>query len=264
MKVLLFSVILLAATVSSAAQSVGHRGAPHFAPENTVSSFIKAIELKVDFLEIDVQQTKDGVLVIMHDSTVNRTTDGDGDVKDLTFKQIRSLDAGSSYSQDFAGEKVPTFEEVLELSQLDPHFKFIIELKEGSDVVSGIEENVVREIRKHGLENRVLLKSFSYPVLQRLRKQLPEAEQIYVYVTAFPSLNLMIDTSLRLQNPLNFDVEYLQPLSKVTHPGFIKKAHKANKKVIVWGVETKAQMQRWIDAGADAIETDRLDIFNQL
>ncbi|MFH1740599.1 MAG: glycerophosphodiester phosphodiesterase family protein, partial [bacterium] len=93
--------------------SVGHRGCVKFTPENTIAAFNKAIELGADLLEMDVRETKDGYLVIMHDSTLNRTTNGSGKVSDRTLAEIKQLDAGSWFGPEFKGEPVPTFEEVL-------------------------------------------------------------------------------------------------------------------------------------------------------
>lgn len=85
--------------------TVAHRGASGYAPENTIAAFDKALEMKVDYIEIDVQRSKDGELVVMHDNKVDRTTDGTGYIKDLTFEQLRSLDAGSWKGEQFTGEK---------------------------------------------------------------------------------------------------------------------------------------------------------------
>src|SRR5579863_6165855 len=91
---------------------IGHRGGRALAPENTLAAFRNAIKLGADYVEVDVRATRDGKLVIMHDSTVDRTTDGKGAVRDLDFATIRALDAGSKFSAQYAGEKVPTFDEV--------------------------------------------------------------------------------------------------------------------------------------------------------
>lgn len=264
MKMTILMLFVISAIPSWGTQSVGHRGAPYFAPENTIVAFRKAIDLKADFLEIDIQRTQDGHLVVMHDSKVNRTTNAKGRVEEFNLGQIRNLDAGSWFSDEFKGEKVPTLDEVFDLAKLNSNIGFIVELKKGDEEFPGIEMKVVNSIKMHNLEKRVILKSFSYPVLQRLRRILPETKQIYVFVTAAPTLNIMIDSFLKFQDPLNFDVEYLQPHGSFIHHSFIEKAHYANKKVIVWGVENREQMKYWIFNKADAIETDRLDIFSSL
>src|SRR5699024_7283151 len=94
--------------------NVAHRGASGHAPENTMAAFQKGFEMKADYIEIDVQMTKDGELIVIHDTTVDRTTNGTGNVGDLTFEEIKQLDAGSWFSDEYAGEKIPTFEEILD------------------------------------------------------------------------------------------------------------------------------------------------------
>ncbi len=105
---------------------IGHRGAKAYAPENTLASFKKALEIGVDAVELDVRKTKDTQLVVIHDADVKRTTNGEGLVNDFTLKEIKSFDAGG-------GEKIPTFEEALDF--LDKKVKVFVELKE-----VGVEE----------------------------------------------------------------------------------------------------------------------------
>lgn len=94
--------------------NVAHRGASAYAPENTIAAYDKAVKMKADYIEIDVQRSKDGELVLIHDTTVDRTTDGSGKVGDFTFEELRSLDAGSWKGEQFAGEQIPTFDEILD------------------------------------------------------------------------------------------------------------------------------------------------------
>ncbi|KAA9022295.1 glycerophosphodiester phosphodiesterase family protein [Niallia endozanthoxylica] len=131
-----------------------HRGVPSLAPENTMAGYQLAYDLGADLIETDVHRTKDGHLVIMHDYTVDRTTNGTGAVADLTLEQIRALDAGIKFGPEFAGEKVPTFKEYLQA------FK-------GKDVVllvenkaTGIAEQVMKEIEEEGMTDQVLIQSF--------------------------------------------------------------------------------------------------------
>ena len=93
---------------------IAHRGGAAEAPENTLGAFRRALDLGIRWFELDVQMTKDGALVVIHDETVDRTTNGTGPVSSFTFEEIRKLDAGSRFSPDFAGEKIPTLREVLD------------------------------------------------------------------------------------------------------------------------------------------------------
>jgi glycerophosphoryl diester phosphodiesterase len=125
---------------------IGHRGAKAYAPENTLASFRKALEIGVDAVELDVRKTKDNELVVIHDADVKRTTDGEGLVSDLTLKEIKGFSSGD-------GEKIPTLQEALNF--LDKKVKVLIELKE-----VGIEEPVLSLVQKLGLEKNVVIVSF--------------------------------------------------------------------------------------------------------
>ena len=94
---------------------IGHRGAAGLAPENTLSSIQKAMDYEMDRIELDLRQTLDGVVVVLHDKTINRTTDGRGQVANMTFNRLRKYSAGSKFSPQYRDEKVPSFKEVLEL-----------------------------------------------------------------------------------------------------------------------------------------------------
>ncbi len=131
---------------------VAHRGLLHHAPENTLANFRACLELRLGF-EFDVERTKDGHLVCIHDSTVDRTTNGTGKVSDFTLTQIRELDAGSWFDPMFADEKVPTLEEVLKLvAEYKQHRVLIaVDLKTG-----GVEQEVVQLAKKHNVLGRLL------------------------------------------------------------------------------------------------------------
>ncbi len=239
--------------VVAAPLRIAHRGAPAFTPENTLVSFQKALELGCDYLEIDVQRSADGVLLVMHDATVDRTTDGTGKVEELRWDEIRRMSA--------AGEPVPSLDEVLGLAVTHPQAKFILELKEGSNPVEA-ERALVAAVVHHGLEDRVVYKSFSVPMLARLRALAPRVPQIYVFVASF--WGITVDTSLRFHDALKVPAEFVQAHRLVTGQGFIRRAHAVGKKVIIWGVEETEHMREWSALGADGIETDRLDLLNAL
>ena len=121
-------------------QVLAHRGASAYAPENTLAAFRKAIEQRADWLELDVQQTSDGHLVVFHDLRVDERTNGRGPLRDMTLAQVRALDAGSKFSPAFAGEPIPTFEEVVALAR-EHGIKLFPEMKNPSQY-PGIEERV--------------------------------------------------------------------------------------------------------------------------
>jgi len=147
----------------------GHRGAAGHAPENTLISFSKALEMGCDGIELDVHLSKDNEIIVCHDERVDRTTDGIGFIKDLSTKEIKSLDAGKWYRGDYHGQSIPTLEEVIELIG-DKNIMINIELKSGPIIYKGIEERVVEFINKYGLKDRVIVSSFNHYSLYAIKQ----------------------------------------------------------------------------------------------
>src|SRR5699024_7462523 len=142
--------------------NIAHRGASGHAPENTIAAFDKAFEMKADYIEIDVQMTHDGELIVIHDTTVDRTTDGTGAVSDFTFEEIQQLDAGSWFSEEFAGEQIPTFEEILDTYR--GKIGLLIELK-SPELYPGIEEKVADALKERNMDQpnnqKIIIQSFN-------------------------------------------------------------------------------------------------------
>ncbi|GKV54742.1 glycerophosphoryl diester phosphodiesterase [Sporosarcina sp. NCCP-2222] len=152
-----------------------HRGASGTFPENTIAAFKEAARLPVHGVEFDVHLTKDGELVVIHDETIDRTSNGSGYVKDLTLAQLKEYDFGSWFSPDFAGEKIPTLEEVLHLFQ-STHHHINIELKSDIFPYEGMTEKVLELIKAHNLESRVVLSSFDHSAIQEAKRIAPYIE----------------------------------------------------------------------------------------
>ncbi|QQS37456.1 MAG: glycerophosphodiester phosphodiesterase [Ignavibacteriales bacterium] len=236
---------------------IAHLGAAGYAPENTITAFKMAIESGADAIEIDLRQTKDGVLVVLHDESVDRTTDGKGEVDELTYKELMKLDAGNWFDENFSGERIPTLKEVLAL--LNDSIKIIIELKADDDDHPGIEQRVVNMIRGSGLEDQTILKSFNPNVIKRLRKIAPEIQLCYVYALRIPWLGLIVDTGISFGSIFDIDADYLQPHRFFLSKSFVQDAQSNGYKVIAWGVESESAIQEAIEFGVDGIETDYVD-----
>jgi glycerophosphoryl diester phosphodiesterase len=215
---------------------IGHRGARAYEPENTLLSFKKALEIGVNAVEFDVRKTKDKQLVVIHDSDVKRTTDGEGLVSELTVKEIKELSTRK-------GEKIPTLKEALDF--LDKKVKIIIELKE-----AGFEEEVLSVIYEKGLQKNVIVISLIEKALRKVRDLDKQIETGLVYV--------------KHQNPLRTALElkasYILPLFRFTHTKNIKKAHENNLKVIVWTINTHEEVAEFLKKGVDGIASDKPDI----
>lgn len=146
---------------------IAHRGASAYAPENTLAAFQLAADQDADAIELDVDLTRDGHLVVMHDVTIDRTTDGHGRVADLTLEEIRRADAGLWKSVDFKGERVPLLEEVFEA--VGQRLLINVEVKDRSLLGVGLEAQVVSLIQKHKLVDRVIVSSFNPLALRRVK-----------------------------------------------------------------------------------------------
>jgi glycerophosphoryl diester phosphodiesterase len=236
---------------------VAHRGAMAYAPENTLAAFRKAIELGSDVLELDLRQTKDGIPVALHDASVNRTTNGKGNILNFDFQQLKELDAGSWFSSDFKNEKIPSLLEVMEI--LNDTLLLIIEFKGGNDTYPDIEENVVSIIRKNKIESQTILKAFDPNILKRLREIAPEIALLYVYTFRIPWLGMIIDTGITFGSIFNMDVEYIQPHRFFLSHSFVKKAQLHGFKVVTWGVNSISAIEEAVEFGVDGIETDYPD-----
>lgn len=157
----------------------GHRGCPSLAPENTLSSFQKALENNVPGVELDVQICRSGELVVTHDNNMKRTTGFDGEVVAHDLSQIRSLDCGSFFSPQFVGEKIPLLKEVFSL--LGNRVYYDIELKADYTKNLGLEQKVLNMIRDYNLEKRVVISSFNPIALKRFSRLNSSIKTFLIY-----------------------------------------------------------------------------------
>ena len=150
-----------------------HRGYSGRYPENTMLSFQKAAETGCDGIELDVQLTRDGTVVVIHDEAVDRTTDGTGLVKDYTFEELRKLDAGTIKGGRYGFCPVPSFEEYCEWAS---QYGFVtnVEIKTGVYYYEDIEEKTLEIIKKYHLEDRIMFSSFNHLSLERLKELAPD------------------------------------------------------------------------------------------
>ena len=237
----------------------GHRGAAGLAPENTLAAIRKGISFNVDRIEIDVQQTADGVVVVRHDETLNRTTNGNGLVKDKTYLEIKKLDAGSSFSSAYQGEEIPSLEEVLKT--VNGQCDLIIEIKKGNEFYPNIVENTIALINKYNARDWCIIHSFNINVLIRANHLIPGLRLHRLWVYKFRGLPLIYDGSI---DALNLDkypfIEEYSIMYNFANQGIINQLHKHGKKVNVWTVDDKKHIYRLINLGVDGIITDRPDL----
>ncbi len=234
---------------------IGHRGAAGYCPENTFVSFRQALQLGVDFLEVDIQMTKDGELVIIHDATVNRTTNGKGKVKDLTLKEIQALDAGSWFHPKFAGEKVPDFSEFLD--EFAEKTGLLIELKNPSQYPK-IEEKVAEELKKRGLSSgekaKIIVQSFDRNSMIHFHQLLP-AIPIGVLVKNRP-INGIPNKDLYSFSSF---ATYVNPKITMVNRRLLRRIHRHGFKTIIWTVKKKKDAKRLKHLQINGIVSDYPD-----
>jgi glycerophosphoryl diester phosphodiesterase len=214
---------------------IGHRGAMGYAPENTLASFGKALELGVDGIELDVHVCKSGEVVVIHDERVNRTTNGKGLVIDKTLEEIKILDAGN-------GQHIPTLSEVLDF--VDRRAIIDIELK-----AEGIGRSVAEVVRKYiqdfGWKNDLfMISSFDHHELMRCHDMIPEVP-FGPLIAAKP-----LDYALFAQS---MKAEAIMPFFEFLDRPFIQDAHQRGLKVITWTVNRPEDIKKMLNIGVDGI-----------
>ena len=215
---------------------IGHRGARAYEPENTLRSFKKAIQLGANSIEFDIRFTKDKKAVVIHDKDVDRTTNGKGLVKDYTLKELKKLDAGN-------GEKIPTLKEALALLK-NEKITPLVELKEKENM-----EKALAEIKD------ALILSFNTEAIRKVKQ-------------ISPKLSTGLNFSNKIKNVQGFmrlgkaiKADWLSGEKKAIDKEFIETAHKWKFKVNVWVCNTKAEIAKFKKLGADAVASDKPDLF---
>ncbi len=226
-----------------------HRGASVLYPENTMAAFKGAYELGADWIELDVQQSKDGEIIVIHDTNFKRTTGVDANTWDLTYAEISDLDAGSFFSPDYAGEKIPLLSEVAVFAK-ENGIKLNIELKPTGHETD-FEKSVVDIIRETGIEDICVITSQVYEVLENVKAYDASISTVYVMSIAYGDI-----TQLKAAD--HFSVE----ASNATE-SLIARVHRAGKELFVWTVNTKDSITKMAERNVDNIITDNIELAKQ-
>lgn len=231
-----------------------HRGASGYAPENTLAAFQKAVDLGADGVELDIQLTKDDQIVVIHDETIDRTSDGKGWVKDYTLEELRAF----NYNRTKPGYKhadIPTMREVFEL--LKPTGLFInIEIKTGVVFYEKIEEKILALTKEMGMEDRVCYSSFNHYTVTRIHELKPDAEVGFLYADGpidMPSYG--VKHGVNALHPALYNLQY---------DGFVKECKEKGLKLNVWTVNERPYMEMCCQYGVDAIITNYPDIAKEV
>jgi len=229
-----------------------HRGASYEAPANTLAAFLLAVELGADGIELDVHLSKDGHVVVIHDFDVSATTDGQGLVCDKTLAELKELDAGSWFDPVFAGQRIPTLQEVIDA--VGRRLLLNIELKVRGWSDGGLAAKVVQIVEESGLVDRVILSSFNPRVVWRAKLRNPKIATGLLYAQDKP-LFLRKAWSRRLLRPTA-----LHPHYAMVDSHYVWWANKQGYRVNVWTADEPGDMRRLMREGVDIIITNRPDL----
>jgi len=225
----------------------GHRGDRSVAPENTIPALQGALDSTLDFVETDVQLTADGIPVLIHDETVDRTTNGTGAVADLTFSQLRALDAGSWYSPEFAGTPVPSLDEFLAVFASSGK-QALLELK-GFWTQDQVRL-VVGKVAASGSTHRITFASFDFTTIMNLRAVAPEIPRVIIQ-------------RLLPADPVGL-AEHFHAIAILTsagaveaNPDAVAEMHAAGLGLLLYTLNSKQRWSEALDLGVDGIITDR-------
>jgi glycerophosphoryl diester phosphodiesterase len=239
---------------------VAHRGGSGLAPENTMEAFRSAVEVwEVDMLEMDVRLTRDGEVVVIHDATVDRTTDGTGQVGDLTLAQLRGMDAGARFLDPTGvptyrerGVTVPRFEDVLTAF---PDVRINVEAKEPQ-----VARPLVEIIRRHGAESRVLVAAEFEKCRDSVRDYRGPWGASRHHILYFWLLHRLPGGGFYTPGADILQVPETWKGMRIVSPRFVRRAHGRNLPVQVWTVDEADDMRRLLSWGVDGIQTDRPDV----
>ena len=235
-------------------KNFAHRGFSGKYPENTMLAFQKAVEIGADGVELDVQLTKDGEVVIIHDETIDRTTDGKGYVVDYTYEELSKFDASYIYTGKRGFNKIPTLKEYFELVK-DLYFVTNIELKTGINQYLGIEEKVYKLIKEYKLEKKVIISSFNHFSVLRMKKIAPKLK------CGFLSEDWIIDAGAYTAS---HGIECFHPRFNNLIPEVVEELKKNNIEINTWTVNREEDIKDLIDKGIDILIGNYPDLVKKI
>ena len=227
--------------------AIAHRGASGYAPENTFAAFRRAIALGAGFIETDLQLSRDARLVAIHDATVNRTTNGQGAVHDMTLAELRRLDAGSWFGSEFTGERIPTIEEILEFANKHD-VVFYLEMKPSGSW--GGEHALISALRESREIARTVVISFDAAILAAVRKIEPTLMTGLLFEGHIPN---------PLDKAIEIGARQLAVRGDLVTPRLLKEARGRDLQVVCWTVNHPGHMRLLVQAGVDGIISDYPD-----
>lgn len=239
---------------------IAHRGDSKNYPENTLDAFLSAARMGIDVIETDVHLSKDGVLVIWHDPSLDRNTDGSGSIESHTYQELLRYDAGYTFTKDggktfpFRGKgvKLCTLSEALKAC---PDERFNVDLKSKN---TAIVDEFIRVVRENKAEDRVVCASFHYKNLKLMRKKAPD---IMTSITTLEVIPLVLRQKLHIlpksfKRKIIFQIPRSQAGITIVTPSFVKSMHQRDAVVMVWTINDEKSMYELFNMGVDSVMTD--------
>lgn len=223
--------------------NIAHRGFKGNYPENTMLAFSKAIDAGADGIELDVHLTKDGEVVIIHDETLDRTTDGIGNVKDHTLKELKQYDASAEFTGKYGRNEIPTLQEYFSLAA-DTDIITNIELKTGVYLYPGIEEKTLRIIDEFGLRNRIIISSFNHYSVLRMKDLAPQMKYGFLeesQIIGFP------------EYAKKYGMDFVHPVFHAVTGAYALECQRYDLGINTWTVNEPDDIRRMISRGVHAI-----------
>ncbi len=249
-------------------QRIAHRGGSCLAPENTLAAFRNALTLPVDAVELDVQMSRDGQLIVFHDNTVERLTDGEGNILDLDFATLRKLNAAAHFPGNWPEtEQIPTLSEVLALMKNRAHVSIEIKTSERDSVYGRyprIAEAVLRDVRLARMVNQVLIISFDWPMLLHIKSLEPRLQTGANVSKDLWNPDVENALATLLQQMRKFGCSWVNMDHRLFTEEMPASVHEQDLKLGLWTVNTLEDMRRFASAHVDALTTDRPDLFAEL
>nr|WP_310257349.1 glycerophosphodiester phosphodiesterase [Fictibacillus barbaricus] len=245
--------------------NVAHRGASGYAPEHTITSYKMGEKLHGDYIEIDLQMTKDGKLIAMHDETLDRTTNGTGQVKDHTLAEIKTLDAGSWFNEkypekanpDYKGLQVPTLEEIFQT--FGKNANYYIETK-SPEVYPGMEQKLEDMVNEYHInKDKLLVQSFSSASLKKMQGIDPSLKLVQLLSYKTPA----VLSDAEVQDIKKYAIG-IGPNSNMIDKAYVQKAVQNGLQIHPYTVNEKAEMQKLIDWGVTGMFTNYPDLLNEV
>jgi glycerophosphoryl diester phosphodiesterase len=230
----------------------GHRGASAYAPMNTLPAFELAAQQGADGVELDVHFSKDKQLIVLHDFTVDHTTNGKGYAHDMTLAQLKDLDAGSKKDPKFAGVQIPTLDEVF--AAIGQKLYVNVEIKSETEDTDGVEQAVADCLRRNNMQERVIVSSFNPLALKRFREIMPEVPIGYLYMSDDQPFAEVMET---------LPHEARHPHHPMIDAAYMEWAKSNNYRVNTWTVNDPTRAVELKRLGVDAIITDTPDVMRE-